>query len=138
MLTKTIAYTDYFGTERTEKFYFNLSKAELVDMQFGTSGGLGEMMNKIVAAKDTPQIIRIFKDLILRSYGEPSADGKYFEKSEEISKRFSETEAYVNLYMELSTDDKKAAEFIAGIIPSDIAEKLKEENDKTKKLEVVK
>lgn len=118
MIKKTIEYTDYNGVERKEDFYFNLSKAEVTEMELSTEGGLAERINKIVAAKDAPSIINIFKDLILRSYGEKSADGKRFVKSEEISRAFSQTEAYSILFMELATDESKAAEFVNGIVPN--------------------
>ncbi len=81
MLTKTIKYTDYNGVEREEKFLFNLSKAELMEMELGTTGGLAETIQNVVEAQDTPSIIKIFKDLILKAYGEKSADGKRFIKA---------------------------------------------------------
>lgn len=127
MLKKTITYTDYNGTERTENFYFNLSKAELMDMQLGTVGGFDTMIQNIIDAKDVPTLMKIFKDIIFKAYGEKSADGKRFVKSEEISKAFSETEAYSVLFMELITDAKAAAAFINGLIPQDLAEKAKVE-----------
>ena len=117
MLKKTITYTDYNGTERTEDFYFNLTKAEIMEMEMGVEGGLVEMINKIVAAKDAPAIIAIFKKLILKAYGEKSADGKRFIKSDEISTAFSQTEAYSDLYMELATNADEAAKFVNGIVP---------------------
>ena len=120
MLKKTMTYSDYNGTERTEDFYFNLTKAEIMEMEMGTVGGLAEMINKIVAAQDAPAIIKIFKELILKAYGEKSADGKRFIKSEEISNAFSQTEAYSMLFMELATDADAAAAFVNGIIPADI------------------
>lgn len=120
MITKTIKYTDYNGAEREEKFLFNLSKAELMEMEMGTTGGLTEMIQKIVETQDAPQIIKIFKELILKAYGQKSADGKRFIKSKELSEEFSQTEAYSILFMELATDAEKAAEFVKGIIPSDI------------------
>lgn len=120
MLKKTITYKDYNGTERTEDFYFNLSKAELMEMEMGTSGGLAEMIQKIVAAQDSPAIIKIFKDLVLKAYGEKSADGRRFEKSEKLSTEFSQTEAYSILFMELATDADAAAKFVNGIVPTDI------------------
>lgn len=122
MLKKTITYMDYSDNERTENFYFNLSKAELMEMELGTTGGLTEMVKKIITAQDTPSLMRVFKDLILKSYGEKSPDGKRFVKSEEISAAFSQTEAYSQLFMELITDDNAASAFINGIIPKDIAE----------------
>ena len=120
MLKKTITYTDYNGLERTEDFYFNLTKAELMEMEMSIEGGLAEMIQKVVAAKDGKAIIRIFKDLVLKAYGEKSPDGKRFIKSEEISTAFSQTEAYSELYMELATDDKAAAAFVNGIVPANL------------------
>lgn len=121
MIKKTITYPDYNGNERTEDFYFNLTKAEVMEMEMSTTGGLAEMIQRIVAAQDTPAIIKIFKDLILRSYGRKSPDGKRFEKSEELSMEFAQTEAYSQLFMELATDADKAAEFVNGIVPADLA-----------------
>ena len=118
MLKKTITYTDYNGSERTEDFYFNLTKAEVVEMEMSTTGGLAEMIKKIVAAQDAPSIIAIFKKLILKAYGEKSPDGKRFIKSDEISNAFSQTEASSQLFMELATDADKAAEFVNGITPN--------------------
>lgn len=118
MLKKSITYTDYNGTERTEDFYFNLSKAELMEMEMGTSGGLSEMIQKIVAAQDAPAIIKIFKDLVLKAYGEKSSDGKRFIKSEELATAFSQTEAYSQLFMELATNADAASAFVNGIVPA--------------------
>lgn len=120
MLKKTIPYKDYNGVERVEDFYFNLSKAEAMEMELSISGGLTEMIRKIVAAQDTPTIIATFKQIILKAYGEKSPDGRRFVKSEELSKAFSETEAYSILYMELATDANAAAEFVNGIVPKDV------------------
>lgn len=122
MLKKEITYTDFNGLERTESFYFNLSKAELTELQLGTTGGYAEMVKKIIDAKDTPALIKIFKDLILTSYGIKSEDGRRFIKSREISEEFSQTEAYSVLFMELANDDTAAAAFVNGIIPNDLAE----------------
>ena len=118
MLKKTITYVDYNGAERTEDFYFNLSKAEVMEMEMSTSGGLAEMIKKIVAAQDAPAIIKIFKDLILKAYGEKSPDGKRFIKSEEIATSFSQTEAYSQLFMEWATNADEAAKVVNGIIPA--------------------
>lgn len=124
MLKKAITYTDYNGVERTEDFYFNLTKAEIAEMELGTAGGYSGMLQAIIAAKDQPSLIKIFKDLILKTYGEKSPDGKRFVKSKEISEAFAQTEAYSNLFMELATNDKKAAEFVNGIMPADLQQQL--------------
>lgn len=117
MLKKTITYKDYNDVERTEDHWFNLSEAECMEMELGTTGGLTEMIRRIVAAQDSPSIVKIFKELILKAYGEKSPDGKRFIKSDELSKAFSETGAYSVLFMELATDDNAAAEFVNGIMP---------------------
>ena len=128
MLKKTIKYTDYNGVERTEDFWFNLSKAEIMEMELSTTGGLAELIKKIVKEQDAPAIIKIFKDLVLKAYGEKSPDGKRFVKSDEIALAFSQTEAYSNLFMELATDADAAAKFVNGIIPADAAEAAKAQN----------
>lgn len=138
MLKKNIKYTDYNGVERTEDFYFNLTKAELMEMEMGTNGGLAESIQKIINTQDAPAIIQIFKDIILKAYGEKSADGKRFIKISDngtpVSIGFSQTEAYSQLFMELATDADEAAKFIKGIIPNDInisdeeIKKLQEQN----------
>ena len=122
MLKKTITYTDYNGMERTEDFYFNLTKAELIEMQYSIGGGLKERLESIIKTQDQPSIIREFKKLILLAYGEKSPDGRQFMKSEEISKHFECTEAYSILFMELATDADKASEFVNGITPKIKAE----------------
>jgi hypothetical protein len=123
MLKKTITYTDYNDNERTEDFYFNLSKAELMEMEMGTTGGMTEMVKRLVASQDTAAIVKIFKDLVLKAYGQKSLDGKRFIKNDELRDEFSQTEAYSILFMELATDADAAAKFINGIIPVDVANK---------------
>ena len=123
MIKKTITYKDYNQVERTEDFYFNLSKAEVMEMEMSTAGGMAETIQKIVDAKDAPAIIRVFKDLVLKSYGVKSDDGRRFIKSKELSDEFSQTEAYSQIFMELATDADEAAKFVNGIIPADLSQK---------------
>ncbi|NBH81257.1 hypothetical protein D3Z52_24885, partial [Clostridiaceae bacterium] len=118
MLKQTRTYTDYNGISRTEDFYFNLTRAEVTEMELSVDGGLVEMINRIVAAKDGKQIIALFKDIVLRAYGEKSPDGRRFIKTQEIQDAFTQTEAYSDLFMELATDAQKAAAFVNGIIPA--------------------
>lgn len=120
MLKKTITYIDYNDVERTEDFYFNLTKAEITEMEMSTTGGLSEKIQNIVQAQDIPEIIKIFKELVLKAYGVKSPDGKRFIKKEELTEAFSQTEAYSQLFMELATDADAAAKFINGITPKDI------------------
>ncbi|MBO5906213.1 MAG: hypothetical protein J6Q84_07335 [Kiritimatiellae bacterium] len=120
MIKKTITYKDYNGEERTETFHFNLNKAEVMELQMGTTGGFSEYLQRIIDAKDHATIVKVFKEMILKAYGEKSPDGRRFIKSEELSTAFSQTEAYAILYMELSTNVPAATEFVKGIIPSDL------------------
>lgn len=122
MLKKSITYTDYNGNERKEDFWFNLSKAEIMEMELGVSGGMTEMVQRIIDAQDAPSLVKVFKDLILKAYGEKSADGKHFIKSDEIRTKFSQTEAYSNLFMELATDADAASKFVNGIMPADMSQ----------------
>lgn len=122
-ITKT--YTDYNDVERTEDFYFNLTKAEVMEMEMSTAGGLAETIQRIVAAQDAPAIIKIFKELVLTAYGQKSMDGKRFEKNEQLRTEFSQTEAYSEIFMELATDADAAAKFVNGIMPKDLVEKNK-------------
>lgn len=126
MLKKAITYTDYNGTERTESFYFNLNKAELMDMELGTVGGMRQLLQNILDKQDIPKIIEAFKTIIFKAYGEKSPDGRRFIKSPALSEAFSQTEAYSELYMSLISDAKAAAAFINGIMPSEIADKINE------------
>lgn len=138
MIAKTVKYQDFNGNNCEDKFYFNLTKAELTEMELGIEGGLAEHIQKIVKANNGEQIIAVFKKLILKSYGIKSEDGKRFRKTDDngvpLSIEFSETPAYSALFMELATDDKAAAEFVNGIVPVDLAEeaakKVAEENAK--------
>lgn len=124
MITKTIKYTDFNGVEREEKFLFNLTKAELMEMELGTTGGLAETIQKIIDTQNIPEIQEYFKKIILKAYGEKSDDGKRFIKIDRdghpLSIDFSQSAAFSELYMELATDAKAAEEFIKGVVPSDI------------------
>lgn len=117
MLRKTITYTDFNGNERTEDFYFNLTKAELTEMEMVTDGGLTNKLQRIVDTNDTKSMIDTFKDIICRSYGVKSEDGKRFVKNDELRNAFVQSEAYSELFMELVTDPEASAAFINGIIP---------------------
>lgn len=126
MLKKTIKFTDYNGVEREEDFYFNLTSAEITEMELSETGGMSNLIQKIVSTQDMPSLIKMFKELILKAYGEKSDDGRRFIKSEEISKAFSQTPAYDILFMELATNDKAATDFINAIIPQEAIAKQQE------------
>lgn len=122
MLKETITYVDYNDVERKEDFYFNLTETELMEMEIGTTGGYADMLRKIIDAKDTASLIKIFKDLVLKSYGQKSADGRRFVKTDELRDEFVQTEAYSQLFMKLATDADAAIKFVNGIIPAKYAQ----------------
>lgn len=128
MHTETRTYTDYAGNQRTETFQFNLTKAEVLEMEMRQSGGMEQYIKQIIDAQDTAQIIDVFKKLLLASYGKVSPDGRRFEKSEELTKEFEETEAYSDMFMELATDDVKAAKFVENILPKMTEDQKQEAN----------
>lgn len=139
MLKKSITYTDFNGVERTEDFFFNLTKAEIMELELGVTGGLTAMVQGVVMAQDTPSLIKIFKELILKSYGEKSADGKRFIKINDagvsLANNFAQTEAYSELFMLLATNEDEASNFIRGIVPSDVSDRM--DDDEVKKLTTV-
>lgn len=128
MIKKTITYTDYNGNERTEDFYFHLNKREIMTMEMGTAGGLAERIQRIVAAQDQPAIIAVFEELIQKSYGVKTPDGRGFLKRAEDLEAFVATEAYSDLFMELATNAEAASEFVNGIVPADLAKQVEEQN----------
>ena len=125
MLKKTVTYTDFNGNKRTEELYFNLTKAELVEMEVGFEGGFKEYCANIAAAQDMAQVMYFFKDIILNSYGVKSADGKYFIKVDEkgcrLADKFVQSEAYSELFIQMAQEPNAFAEFINGIVPADMA-----------------
>ena len=130
MLKKTINYTNYNGEQKTKDCYFNLTKAEIAEMELEIPGGMAAYLKQITEAKDTPSLVKIFKNLILRSYGVKSTDGERFIKIQQVREEFEQSEAYSELFMELATNADSAAEFVNGIIPADLANKVKELENK--------
>ena len=127
MLVKKISYTDYNGEPQTEKFYFNLTKAEILEMEITKNGGYQTYLKRLINSRDQEEIAGIFKKFILKSYGVKSDDGKRFIKSEELSKEFEQTEAYSELYWELVMDPNKAAEFFNGLMPAPLIASLEKD-----------
>jgi hypothetical protein len=122
LLKKSITYTDLNGDEVTESFFFHLSKADLVEMEVTFKGGLVKHLEEIVKSEDGAAIIQQFKDIILRSYGIKSDDGKRFIKSKMMTDDFLNSEAYSTLFLELCTDAGAAADFVNGIIPTGLSD----------------
>lgn len=134
MFKKTIKYTDFDGVERKEDFYFNLTKAELLEMQLSIDGGLKGYLERIVKTQSQPELVKMFKEIIMKAYGEKSPDGRRFMKSDEIRQNFECTEAYSELFMELATNSDAAAEFINALLPADFKATEEEQQKMLKEL----
>lgn len=117
MVKETITYTDYNGVEHTEEFYFNLTQAEVAEMELSVDGGLSKQIEDIVKEQNPGKILSSFKKLILLSYGVKSEDGKRFVKNDQLREEFSQTEAYSVLFMKLASDSDAASNFVNGIMP---------------------
>lgn len=125
MLKKSITFKDFNGSEITEDFYFHLNTAEI--MKWLTTSGnytLDKLLERLIEERNGKKIMNIFEDLISMSYGKPSLDGRKFIKNDELREDFLQTEAYSQLFMELVTDAKKAADFINAIIPKDLSDEV--------------
>ena len=133
MFKEEITYKDYNNLERTETFYFKLTTSELQEMQASYPGGMSEHMASISARKDMPEMMKFFKELIMKSYGEKSPDGRRLMKQDgELAKAFVETPAYDIIFQKIFTEENGMIDFIVGIMPSDIAEKMRPEIRKMK------
>lgn len=129
MYKKTIAYTDYFGEEREETFYFHFSEAELSKMELSRNGGISRFVEKIIQTKDNPKLVDMFEDFILSAYGEKSEDGRRFIKTDELSTAFKQTPAYSILFMQLITDADELARFIKEVVPKELSDRVGENLD---------
>lgn len=128
MLKKTINYTNFNDEPIKEDFYFNLTKTELMDMNMEEHGSMDEMLQRVIDTKDKKTIYNVFKNIVLMSYGVKSADGKRFMKKDPVDGHrladdFAETNAFDVLMFDLLSDDKKASDFVNGIMPKDLPKK---------------
>lgn len=122
MISWPITYTDYNGDTVKETCYFNIDKAELIQMQFDVNGTYNQYIERISQEHDLQRLGAEFTKLILGAYGKKSDDGRRFIKSEELTLSFKQSPAYSELLMQLLTDEEKAAKFMRGILPADLNE----------------
>ena len=118
MFKKVINYVDFDGNKREEEHHFHLSKTEMRELELSESGGLSEKMKRIIAAQDVPSLYKVYKEIILASYGVKTPDGKRFKKSAELVEEFTQTNAYDVLMTELTTDADAAAKFMNALVES--------------------
>lgn len=136
MLKKTIPFNDLDGNPVTEDFYFNLTKAEALELNFSHKGGIEEHAKRIVEAKDMAQLIALFKELLLKTVGRRSEDGRRFLKNQEITDDFTQTEAYSEMFIQLASDAEFAIQFMKGIMPADIQQEIEKSGAIEKAFEV--
>ena len=126
MIKKTVTYEDYNGEMRTETFYFHFTEAEILDMEMSTEGGFAERIQRIIDAKDQSALMKLIKKFVIDAYGVKSPDGKRFIKDNEVKAAFLECPAYSDIFMDMVTDDKLAAEFVNGVVPKNMKNRFAE------------
>ena len=117
MYVEKIKYTDYDGNEREEPVMFELSEAEVVEMDLITPGGMNQLLQRIIDAKDMPSLITEFKNILLKSYGVKSPDGRHFIKTPEKVQEFVSSPIYSMMFMKMATDEEYASNFIKRVLP---------------------
>lgn len=138
MIKETITYVDYDGNKRTEDHYFNLSKAELTELQMSKKGGFHSYLTRIMSSNDTPEIMSVFKEIITMSYGRKSDDGRRFIKNDELLEDFLQSEAYTEFLMKIIGEEGEAAKFINGLMPSDLMSEIEKMGGPEKAMEAIK
>lgn len=138
MIKETITYVDYDGNKRTEDHYFNLSKAELTELQMSKKGGFHSYLTRIMSSNDTPEIMSVFKEIITMSYGRKSDDGRRFIKNNELLEDFLQSEAYTEFLMKIIGEEGEAAKFINGLMPSDLMSEIEKMGGPEKAMEAIK
>ena len=124
MFSRTFTYTGYDGKPHTDTWWFNLSEAELYEMELSKIGGVNGMMNRLLREEKPGEIVKMFKEIILGAVGERSADGRKFLKNEEIRQDFYQSKAYSDLFVELVSSGEALSTFLRGAIPEDVRLKL--------------
>ncbi len=124
MIKKTVTYTDLNGNTRTESFYFHYYESEILEMEMSVEGGFKERIQRIIDAQDQPSLMREIKKFVLSAYGVKSEDGKRFIKNDEVKAAFEQCPAYSKIFMELVMDDKVASEFVKGVVPADMSDRV--------------
>lgn len=124
MIKKTVTYKDLNGNDRTESFYFHFYESEILEMEMSVEGGFAERIQRIIDAKDQPSLIREIKKFVLNAYGVKSDDGKRFIKNDDVKDAFVQSPAYSKIFMELVMDDKVASEFVKGVVPAEMSDRV--------------
>lgn len=119
MLSLPITYEDIFtGDKVTKTFYFNLTKAELLELEKSKEGGFSSIITSIIEEGNNEKLIPYFKKIIELSYGERTDDGR-FRKSEEAREAFLSSEAYSELFFSFF-EEEKLVQFINGVMPKEL------------------
>lgn len=125
MLKKTFQYTDFNGNEQEETFYFNLSKSEVIEYELQERAGMSTTLQRIVEERDNQKILAHFKDLVMKSVGRKSDDGRRFVKNDEIREDFLASPAYDEMFIWLMSEPGAGAEFVNNVLPQDVDEFVK-------------
>lgn len=116
MLKETLTYTDFNGTKRTEDFFFHITEKEALTINAKFGGDLETYVTNLSVDQDPERMIEFIDFMLLTSYGRKSADGRRFEKSEQIKMEFEQSVAYSDLFMKFLQNPEFAANFGAGLV----------------------
>jgi hypothetical protein len=131
MFERKFTYEGFDGKTYEDTWGFYLSKADILEIQLGTFVGLDQLMKRLIETQNGKEIMAVVKEIILKSVGHTSPDGRKFLRNEDLRDEFYQTDAYSQLFTELVTDPEKVLEFIFGAVPKDIGDKMREEYAKT-------
>jgi hypothetical protein len=133
VISKTIAFDGYDGKRHTREYFFHLNKAELTEMGLSRTEGMDVYIKRVIAAEDTAALFATLKEFLIKAVGVPSSDGVRFAKTspsgEELWLEFIESEAYSELFIELVKDPTQMAQFLLGILPKDMQDEIKKNQD---------
>lgn len=131
MIKKPITYEDYHGNTITEDFYFNLTKLEMMEMEIDFEGGLSAHIERLTQTTAGAEAYHLFKDIVLKAYGEKSDDGKLFVKIDDngapLSRKFEMSPALAELIFSFLKNGNEAADFVRGVLPAKLVAEAEQE-----------
>lgn len=135
MFSITKTYTDYNEVEKTETFWFNLNKAELMQLALGPKGGLEGVIEEITRTTDTGRVLDLIKEILLMSYGRKTPDGRFAKTDDDGHKyalEFEQTAAFDEIYVDLFNDVDSLIAFVNGVVPAKLRDDVSSETAKVK------
>lgn len=122
MIKIPITYVGFDNKEITKDFWFNLTKAEIAELQCEFPGYFEGYIERLKHDADVADVVAVFKALILKSYGKRTKENK-FVKSKEYSEEFAASDAYSELFIKFLDDENDfVSKFLEGALNATPAE----------------